>query len=364
MIRTYIDKDNRFFEAFNTETGFYLRSGVHDEEGNDTEIDPFLRNYPQLLDVGIMGHCIHGKSGLCVKSGVECYQSGLTRHEPNMQLSDYQSIVEQGKDKVFQIALGGRGDPNKHENFKEILELTRKNSIVPNYTTSGLDLTDEEIALSKRHCGAVAVSWYGHDFTLNAINRFIKAGVKTNIHYVLGRQSIDEAIGHLTSNSFPEGVNAVIFLLHKPVGQGTRENVLLSDDPKVREFFNLVDLGTKDRSYKIGFDACSIPGILNFTKNIDRTSIDTCEGSRHSAYITSDNKMLPCSFDQDLRWAVDLSKNSILDAWNSEEFYRFRETFSSSCNGCSDQEECRGGCPIVREIVLCDRPVKSLADAE
>lgn len=65
----------------------------------------------------------------------------------------------------------------------------------------------------------------------------VSAGVTTNIHYVLGRNSIDEAIEHLQQEDFPDGINAVIFLLHKPVGLGTQTNVLSPDDERVKEFF-------------------------------------------------------------------------------------------------------------------------------
>ena len=71
--------------------------------------------------------------------------------------------------------------------------------------------------------------------------------------------------------------------------------------------------------------------------------------------------MLPCSFDnQDMRWAVDLRKNSIQEAWDSEIFEDFRDYFKNSCKGCSRQCECGGGCPIRRQIVLCDREEKDL----
>lgn len=51
-------------------------------------------------------------------------------------------------------------------------------------------MTKELAQLCKEYCGAVAVSWYGGDYTVNAIELLIKAGVKTNIHYVLHNESI------------------------------------------------------------------------------------------------------------------------------------------------------------------------------
>ena len=45
-------------------------------------------------------------------------------------------------------------------------------------------------------------SWYAN-----------QAGVTTNIHYVLSKRTIDEAIMRLKDpHGFPEGINAVIFI--------------------------------------------------------------------------------------------------------------------------------------------------------
>jgi radical SAM protein with 4Fe4S-binding SPASM domain len=257
---------------------------------------------------------------------------------------------------VLQIALGGRGNPNKHENFKEILQYCQDNGIVPNYTTSGLNLTDEEVSLTKQYCGAVAVSWQRGQHTRDAIHKFLDAGCKTNIHYVLGNFSIDEALEKLDGcfDAFPSEINAVVFLSHKPVGLGDDENVLRAGDPKVKEFFSIID-NKKDFPFKIGFDSCSVPGILNYTSKIDKASIDTCEGGRWSMYISADMVALPCSFDQDKRWGCDLGPYSIQSAWNSEKFEDFRNRLRNSCGKCYNRLDCMGGCPIVPQIVLCDR---------
>ncbi len=354
-----VDKKNRFIELFNPNTGFYIRSGIINEKGEDTNIDPFMRFFPSLIDVGIMGHCIHGKSGLCIKSGVQCYQNGLNTYQPNMTLENFKRIVDECRGKVYQLALGGRGDVDQHENFKEILQYCRENNIVPNFTSSGLGFTDEIINICKEYCGAVAISWYRQKHTLKAINVLLEAGVKANIHYVLGNNSIDEAITRLENNDFPKGINAVIFLLHKPIGLGQKENVLSTKDERVKIFFELVDNNKFD--FKIGFDSCTVPGLVNFTKNINRDSFDTCEAARWSMYITSDMKALPCSFDnQSLKWAIDISENTIQNAWDSEQFNNFRNYYNKSCNRCENKMNCLGGCPIVREIVLCEREEKDL----
>ena len=345
-MRTLIhDKKYNFKYMFDTETGAYLRTGILDEHGKDTGVDPFMGSFPHLIDVGIMGHCIHGKTGLCVKAGIGCYQSGLLIEKPNMRYEDFESIVEQCRGKVNQFALGGRGDPDQHEDFEKILKLCRENNIVPNFTTSGYGMTPEIAALCKQYCGAVAVSWYRSEYTLAAIKMLLEAGVKTNIHIVLGSNSIDEAITRLKEHTFPEGINAVIFLLHKPAGLGTQENVLSPADPRVAKIFG--EISTGKHPHKVGMDSCCVPGLINFGSGVIYEALDTCERARYSCYISADMKLLPCSFDQNGKYAVSLRNHTIADAWNSEEFEAFRKPLRNRCPDCIERANCMGGCPLI-----------------
>lgn len=375
---TKIKKDKNFISCFNQETGFYFRTGIL-EDGKDTGVDPFMASFPELLDVGIMGHCINGKTGLCQKAGIGCYQDGLHSNNPNMSLEDFKKIAKQCKGKTFQFALGGCGDPDQHEHFEEILKVCKENGIVPNFTTSGFGMTKALAKLCKQYCGAVAVSWYRSPYTLKAINLLLAEGVKTNIHYVLSKSTLTEALQHLRrdelnnsidrnkfnsqddlaqsysykSLQFPKGINAVIFLLHKPVGLGTKEDMITKEN---KDFLNFLDLvNEREFPYKIGFDSCTVPALINLDK-VDPNCLDTCEGGRWSAYITPDMKLLPCSFDnQEQKWAVDLAQYSIAEAWESNTFNDFRNHFSRSCPNCKHRTSCMGGCPIVPEIVLCDK---------
>lgn len=351
-----IDTKNKFISVFDPNTGAYARSGVI-ENGKDTGKDPFMTSFPELLDIGIMQTCVCSH-----KCNVDCYQKAIERTGNNMSLTDFESILKQGKGKLFQVACGGAGDVDTHENFEEMMKMCRDYNVVPNFTTSGILMTKEKANICKKYCGAVAVSEHFADYTDKALNLLLEAGVKTNIHYVLSNKTIDTAIDRLKNNSFKKGINAVIFLLYKPVGLGIAENVLKVDDKRVKEFFHIID--TCQFDFKIGFDSCTVPALINMTSNINEDSFDTCEGGRWSAYITSDMKMLPCSFDnQDMRWAVDLKTHTIQEAWDSKQFEDFRNYFRNSCNGCSRKCECRGGCPIRRQIVLCDRKEKNLYES-
>lgn len=345
------DEQYHFKSAFDTETGAYVRTGILDENGQDTGVDPFMASFPHLIDVGVMGHCIHGRTGLCVKAGIGCYQSGLTVTQPNMAVEDFAWIADQCRGRCNQLALGGRGDPDQHEQFEQLLKISRENNLVPNFTTSGYGMTHQIAALCKQYCGAVAVSWYRSKYTLRAIRMLLDAGVKTNIHYVLGRNSIDEALDRLERDSFPAGVNAVIFLLHKPAGLGTAENVLACEDPRVAEFFAQLD---RRHPFKVGMDSCNVPGALRYCKSILPELLDTCEGGRYSCYIGPDMVMVPCSFDQKRRYEVSLRGITIEEAWNSEPFERFREHMRQACPGCEKRTLCLGGCPLMPQIVFCD----------
>lgn len=351
MIITKRDAKYKYISTFNTETGFYARTGII-ENGVDTGVDPFMSSFPELIDVGVMETCV------CAKyCNVDCYQKAIERKGKNMSVENFEKIMKESSGKIFQCAMGGAGDVDTHENFEDLLKICKKYNIVPNFTTSGIMMTKEKAELCKKYCGAVAVSEHHAPYTNRAINLLLNAGVKTNIHYVLSNNSIDEAITRIENNDFPKGINAVIFLLYKPIGLGTRVKVLHTDDPRVKRFFEAIE--NVDHNFKIGFDSCTVPALINYTTKVNPDSFDTCEGGRWSMYITSDMKALPCSFDnQGMKWSYDISNDTIENAWNSDIFENFRSYFRYSCPNCKRRRECMGGCPITREIVLCDKTEK------
>ena len=411
------DSKYNFKYFFDPKTGAYMRTDVLDKNGKSTGKEPFMGSFPHLIDVGIMGHCTHGQTGLCQAAGIECYQSGPHEFSNNMPLSDFESICKQCTGYVTQFALGGRGDPDQHENFKEILKMCRDYDIVPNFTTSGYGMTKEIAELCEKYCGAVAVSQYSRlkhviigkyktclndkdaeldqrdgvgevylesaemlsdytenlwsvyhhcwdseaiefknvyyeagDYTINAIKTLIDAGVTTNVHYVVGNQTIDELLTRLRLNAFPKGINALILLLHKPVGLGSEHNVLKTTDKRVIEMYHQI---TKSYPFKIGMDSCNVPGAINFCNDVLMESLDTCEGGRFSCYIGSDMVMVPCSFDQKRKYACDLTQMTIKEAWDSNVFEQFRDVMRNACPNCEKREMCLGGCPLNPDIVLC-----------
>ena len=356
---TVHDARFRYTSIFDPATGTGVRGNIYDEAGADTGEDPFMASFPELLDVGIMGSCAHGKSGLCLQSGVECYQNGIGISEEDMPFSNFKKIIDECKGRTFQVALGGRGDPDMHKEIVPILRYARENDVVPNFTTSGFGLKKELLPVVKECCGAVAVSWYRNEYTRRAIEMFLEAGIRTNIHYCLSASTIDEAVDLMENKRFPAEINRVIFLLHKPVGLGTFANVLQVNDPRVKRFFSLFD--APHLMDKSGFDSCSVPALLHFTSKIDPMCIEACEAGRFSAYITPDFKLVPCSFEKDAAFAVPIENSGIETAWNGEVFERFRSRLHGNCPGCTMQGSCLGGCPVVSEITLCNSSQRAIA---
>ena len=306
---------------FNTKTGFELIRGIH---GND---DPFVLELPSLLDIGIMGHC---------KNKCEfCYQGHQS--EPHMEFNRFQFIIDQVHTHTNQVALGGRGDPNHHPDFKKIIEYCREKSIVPNYTTSGIDLTDEQIEISKQ-CGAVAVSDYGKPFTYDAIKRFLDAGIKTNIHFLFSRHSAYKAFTFLSGynpwndNVDLERLNAVVFLLFKMAGSGTNLHSYIPGSHQLKMFSDLV---TQNKAQtKVGMDSC----MVNHIKIPEKLKpfMTNCEAGRFSAYIPPHGAMIPCSFLSPVYHKLTpQNKDLIYPTWKlSEGFHLFRKILENETRRC------------------------------
>lgn len=317
-------ENDEYVVCFNTKTGLEVLQGK-----NGT--DPFQTELPLLIDVGIMGSCLNSCSF--------CYQ-GPTK-EPHMTFENFKTIIDQVKDHTNQVALGGRGDPNLHPQFKEIVEYSRSNGVVPNYTTSGRNLTDEQIEISKI-CGAVAVSAYDRDFTYDALERLMNANIKTNIHMIFTRESFAMAMDMVSGYDIWKGkvnlkkLNAVIFLLFKPQGSGKDKLNLIPTMSQLETFSKVIF--NPNTIYKIGMDSCMLNHVLQYAEptEIQKMAVDTCESSRMSVYISPSMQLIPCSFADHDTWGVNITdENDIHKIWNKHcNFNKFRNRLKSNPNCC------------------------------
>lgn len=345
IVRHYPEQN--YYAFFNQKTGFFARVEDYGCE------EPFWSWHgPELLDISI--------TNWCDRECPICYRESNPNGK-NMLVGDYEMVMQQAsRMHVFQVALGG-GNPNQHPDFCEIIRLTReKYNIVPSYTTNGRGLTDRILCESKKYCGAVAVSAYPpYEETKGAVELLYRYGIRTNIHFVIDRNSVETAIGWL---EHPPGyfdmLNAIIFLNYKPVGRGNYCSLLLKHSDKLEKFFMLATC--REHKFKIGFDSCMASGLVNYT-NISPTLYEGCESGRFSMFISEDMRMYPCSFMATDYEGIKITENNILEKWrNSQLFRRIRDKITNNaCQTCKHTNVCLGGCPIFEEITLCPRKVKT-----
>lgn len=316
-------KNDKYAILFNTKNGTEVTTGIN---GYD---DPFVLNIPSLLDIGIMGTCSHKCKF--------CYQGHQDR--PNMKLSDFKRIINEVAYHTNQVALGGHGDPNQHPHFKEIIEYCCHKKVVPNYTTSGIGLSTEQIEISKL-CGAVAVSDYEQSYTNSAIQNLIDADITTNIHQIYSNETHTKCIGILdgvipsTWKFDYSKLNAVVFLLFKPHGAGKLLKHLIPTDEQIKYIASKIFCPKS--SFKIGMDSCLVNHVINYGNptEIQKLALDTCEASRMSAYISPNMKFMPCSFANESKWGITI-KDSLHTIWNdSIPFNVFRDKLSQHHDCC------------------------------
>lgn len=327
---------------FNQKTGAFIRM---EDDGYE---EPFwCRRGPELIDMSITNYCTR-ECGFCYRKS---NPSGK-----HLSMEDIQEVVCQVHDAgVLQIALGG-GNPNQHPHFVEILRMIRKAGIVPSYTTNGMGLTDEILKATAQYCGAMAVSLYAPydlDYYSCLVERISSYGIRLNLHVILK----ENIIGMLTEwlhnpPSFFGQLNAIVFLNYKPAGREWKDAV--ENKNLLKQFF---EAAAECRSVKIGFDSCSMSGIVQWMKGVNPVSLELCEAARFSAFISEDMKVYPCSFMVDTDQYGDLRKSSLKEIWKESAAFRsFREkVLGNNCQKCDYSKICNGGCLFLPEINMCKK---------
>lgn len=322
--KTKVITSENYNYIFDPTDGYTVRFGKDENE------DPFMAPFPELADISINNVCDRG-CDFCYKSS---NMTGKT-----MSVEDYRKVME-SLPFTFQAALGG-GEPTMHPDFVEILRITREEyDKVPNYTTNGTHLDARIIAATKSYCGAVAVSYSDRDDVwIDAAKKFIIAGIKTNIHFVVSEKTAQTAINLLTELEItPEvfglqGLNAIVFLLYKPVGRANKDDILTTETA-----INFLDVAFNQTSIQVGFDSCFVRHIRDAEIagkiKVPWEMLDTCESSRFSVYISEDLDVIPCSFGCGSQYAESLREKEFHEIWNGERFSAFRELLKKDAFSC------------------------------
>ena len=260
-----------------------------------------------------------------------------------------------------QVALG-IGDIDGNPDLWNILEASREHGIVPNLTTNGMGVDDETAKKLAHYCGAVAVSSYHlDDLCFDTVERLTAAGLtQCNLHKLVARETLSschELIDKVASDPRLKRLKAVVFLLLKPKGQRNKFTPVTD----LGEFKSLFQ-HAQDKGIAIGMDSCSAPMALKTLPASTIPSIEPCESSIFSAYISVCGSLYPCSFTEGTPgWekGIDLLdteiKDFIGDVWKSYRLQNWREKLlesSKGCSGCSVQKYCRS-CPVYPDITAC-----------
>ena len=151
--------------------------------------------YPEFYDVKVTSHC----PGACPY----CYQgsTAAAQHHRGIVARFRQFFGRLDQNQLpFQIAFGG-GEPTTHPEFANLVLECKDIGIVPNYTTNGWWIVDEEISkfvlAYTKHCGGVAASAHSHlDTEWKAATSVLVANdVHTNLHVIISDDaSVDRFI--------------------------------------------------------------------------------------------------------------------------------------------------------------------------
>lgn len=337
--------------TFHKENGLFVRWGTNLDD------DPAFSPYgPEILDLEI-------SSGKC-KSGCKfCYKrNGPNEEEVNMTFEQFKIILDKMPKVLTQIAFG-LCDMHSNPDFFKMAMYARSKGIIPNFTTSGQDVTPVVAELAGRLCGALAVSIVNKEKSYDAIKLFTDEIGKpgntlnaVNIHFMLSEETWEKAfniIDDVASDPRLKKVNAIVYLQYKPKGHNTDAFHPIST---VKKYKKLIAY-SKDKGVGAGFDSCSAP---LFFKTVEGQAdeeqmlilAEPCESGLFSSYINCEGKYFACSFcEGEKGWEEGLDvlncQDFLKDVWFAKKAIQWRATITTSSCGCNCKfvKQCRS-CPV------------------
>jgi len=285
----------KIFRGSNYNYVFDMDTGVFQRWGATVDDDPDWCPYgPELLDLEISTGSCKGKCKWCYKA------NGDPANDHHMSFDQFKIIFDKMPYVLTQIAFGIT-DTYANKDFFKMMEYSRNNGVVPNYTTHGLDVDQEAADRTAELCGAVAVSVVNKAKTFKAIELYKTAGMdQVNIHFVLSEESFDDAKRLAKEVSELDlGVRAIVFLQYKPKGRMNEQYHSILSVEKYKDLTQYCD----ELGVGYGFDSCSAPVFADavvghpYEKELLQL-IEPCESGLFSAYINCHGVFFPCSFTE------------------------------------------------------------------
>lgn len=334
--KTKICVSDSYNFVFNKVNGDFQRWG--EEHEDDPQFSPIG---PEIADIEIS---VNG----CPNACPFCYKRNTNESATNMSLETFKQIIDKFPKTLTQIAFGITGIQTNPD-FIPMMEYCREIGVIPNFTLSGIDLTDELAEKCASLVGALAVSAYQKDKNIcyDTVKKFTDLGIsQTNIHLMISKQTLDfvyEVLEDRVTDPRLKDMNAIVFLGVKPKGRAKEGYEPVSVD----DYKKLIENCFK-KGINFGFDSCSAPkfeagvNALDLAEPVKKHLIqcsEGCESSLFSAYINTLGEYWHCSFAES---EESQEKVNVLnvdeffgDLWYSEPVKNFRENvFQTTENGC------------------------------
>jgi MoaA/NifB/PqqE/SkfB family radical SAM enzyme len=330
-----VEKENRkaLFSAeynfvFNKDNGFFARWGKTTDD--DPQFSPFG---PEILDLEISSGKCNGRCKFCYKNNGE----DINTH--HLTLEEFKTIFHKMPATLGQIAFG-ICDISSNPDFFAMMKYAKEKGVIPNYTCNGLEVTKEIAEKTASICGAVAVSIVNKKKSLEAIRKFVEAGItQTNCHYMLSLETYDKAFEIVDELSKIKGFNAIVFLQYKHKNPKSNFHSVLDVD-KYTKLTKYCD----EKKIQYGFDSCSANIFVaslkdNPKKEQIETLVEPCESGLFSSYINCFGEFSVCSFaegEDNWQKGIDVLNcdDFIKDVWNHPRLIKWRERLLENKRNC------------------------------
>ena len=341
--KMFISPDYHFI--FRKEDGFFARWGKKLSD------DPSFAPAPEILDLEV-------SAGFCKNNCPFCYKdNSSSKPTENMTFDTFKNIIDKFPRTLTQVAFGITGIQTNPD-FIKMLAYCRYIDVIPNFTLSGIDLTDEIAREVVKYVGALAVSAYASDKNVcyNTIKKFTDLGLRqTNMHLLLSNETLPfvyEVLNDIENDPRLKEMNAVVFLSAKPKGRARGRFFPVND-----EQYEALVKHCMENKIRFGFDSCGAPRFekviekLNVTESqmkFMRMCSESCESSCFSSYINVRGEYWSCSFSENesSMQAIDVinAEDFVRDVWNHPATLAFRKKLLDT-----ERDGCRF-CPTFPEI--------------
>lgn len=192
---------------------------IQDEELNifrfrikdDEEIAPL--EYPDVVDISLGDYCTGG----CQYCYASATKRGNLYKDVSGKIARWLDPLSKNQ-RPFQIAIGGGGEPTLHHSLPSVLKTIRSYDVIPSYTTAGIEVpSDYLLECVQDYAGGMAVTAHEHINYVPALLRYLTAGVRTNIHCIVGQSTRGVDTAKRIRDKYPN-VHTVVLLPFVNIG--------------------------------------------------------------------------------------------------------------------------------------------------